>query len=111
MWIASPRSVVRMLFHAITLPPEAWGWNRCLNLPGLSVRMKESLDVLHAVSPEAAALVGHEVDPGIAAVVTTWATRFDTARADAMGFRGDTDFASVVSDYIQDNPHAITPIH
>ena len=107
MWIASPRAVIRMLVHAISLPADAWGWDRCLNLPGLSVSMQQELDVLRAVSPDAAALVRQEVDPAIAAVVTTWATRFDTARAKALGFLGDTDFASVVAAYIEDNPLAV----
>ena len=107
MWIASPRAVIRMLVHAISLPADAWGWDRCLNLPGLSVSMQQELDVLRAVSPDAAALVRQEIDPAIAAVVTTWATRFDTARAKALGFLGDTDFASVVAAYIEDNPLAV----
>jgi len=107
MWIASPRAVIRMLMHAISLPAHAWGWDRCLNLPGLSVSMQRELDVLRAVSPEAAALVLQEVDPAIAAVVTTWATQFDTARANSLGFLGDTDFESVVAAYIEDNPLAV----
>ena len=107
MWVASPRAVVGMMLHAVSLPAAAWGWDRCLNLPGLSVSMQQELDALRAVSPEAAALVRHEVDPAVAAVVTTWATRFDTARATAMGFPADTDFAAVVAAYIEDNPHSV----
>ena len=40
-------------------------------------------------------------------LVSSWAARFDTARATAMGFGADPDFASIVRGYIEDNPGAI----
>jgi hypothetical protein len=39
-------------------------------------------------------------------LVRTWAARFDTSRATAMGFVPDADFVSIVRAYIEDNPDA-----
>ena len=108
MWVASPRAVVAMLLHALALPPRAWGWHRSLNLPGLTVSMREELDALRAVAGDAvAARVRHEPDEAVMRLVRTWAARFDCARAGAMGFVADADFASIVRAYVEDNPQAI----
>jgi nucleoside-diphosphate-sugar epimerase len=108
MWVASPRAVVRMLLHAVSLSPQAWGWHRSLNLPGLTVSMREEIDALRAVAGEAvAARIRPAPDPAVQRLVSSWAARFDTARATAMGFGADPDFASIVRGYIEDNPGAI----
>jgi len=41
-------------------------------------------------------------DPRIQAIVQGWPARFDTARADAMGFVRDGDFESIVRDYAKE---------
>ncbi len=108
MWIVSPRAVVSMLIQAIEMPPEAWGWNRSINLPGLVASMRDELDALRKVGGEAAvALVKPAPDEKIIRLVKSWPPRFDTARARAMGFVGDTDFESIVRAYVEDNPAAV----
>jgi nucleoside-diphosphate-sugar epimerase len=108
MWIASPRTVVRMFLHALGLPASAWGWHRSVNLPGLVASMHEELDALRRFGGDAAAaLVRHQPDEAVMRLVRTWAGRFDTARALSMGFRPDADFASIVQAYIEDNPQSI----
>lgn len=108
MWVASPRAVVTMFLHALELTPQDWGWNRSVNLPGLVVGMDEELAALREVAGEqAVALVRHEPDEKVLKLVRTWAARFDTARALSMGFRADPDFATIVRNYIEDNPVAI----
>ena len=42
----------------------------------------------------AVALVKHQPDAQVQKLVSTWAARFDTARATAMGFQADSDFAN-----------------
>lgn len=109
MWVASPRTVVKMFLHALALPASAWGWHRSVNLPGLVASMHEELDALRRFGGDAAVgLVRHQPDEAVMRLVRTWAGRFDTTRALAMGFRPDADFASIVQAYIEDNPHAVT---
>ncbi|MCX7229053.1 MAG: NAD-dependent epimerase/dehydratase family protein [Burkholderiales bacterium] len=108
MWVASPRTVVGMLLRALELAPQDWGWHRSLNLPGLTVSMHEELAALRAVAGDAvAARVKPELDENVMRLVRTWAARFDTARASAMGFTADADFASIVRAYVEDNPQAV----
>jgi len=108
MWIASPRAVVRMFLHALSLPASAWGWYRSLNLPGLVASMHDEMQALRAVGGDAAvALVRHQPDERVIRLVRTWAARFDTRRAREMGFDADADFASIVRSYVEDNPAAV----
>jgi nucleoside-diphosphate-sugar epimerase len=108
MWVASPRAVVGMLLHAIGLAPQAWGWHRSLNLPGLTVSMRDEIAALRAVAGDAvAARIVPDPDEAVMRLVRTWAARFDTARARGMGFTADADFESIVRGYVEDNPGAI----
>jgi D-erythronate 2-dehydrogenase len=108
MWVASPRKIVAMFLHAIGLTASAWGWNRSLNLPGITVSVREELAALRKVGGDAAvALVRHAPDERVIALVRTWAPRLDARRARAMGFPVDSDFDSIVRAYVEDNPSAI----
>ena len=108
MWVASPRSVVRMFLHALALPAQAWGWNRSINLPGLVASMHEEMAALRAIAGDAAvSLVRHVPDEKVIRLVKTWAARFDTSRARALGFEADRDFESIVRAYVEDNPQAV----
>jgi nucleoside-diphosphate-sugar epimerase len=108
MWVASPRTVVGMLLHALALAPQDWGWHRSLNLPGLTVSMRDEIAALREVAGDAVAgRIETKPDASVMRLVSTWAARFDTARADAMGFTADADFVSIVRAYVEDNPGAI----
>jgi nucleoside-diphosphate-sugar epimerase len=108
MWIASPRAVVRMFLHALGLPAADWGWHRSLNLPGLVASMHDEMAALRKVGGDAAvALVRHKPDENVMRLVRTWAARFDTSRALAMGFRADSDFDAIVRAYVEDNAAAV----
>jgi nucleoside-diphosphate-sugar epimerase len=108
MWIASPRAVVGMMLHALALSPREWGWHRSLNLPGLTASMHEEIAALREVAGDAvAARIRPAPDAAVQRLVSTWAARFDTSRADAMGFRADADVTSIVRAYVEDNPAAI----
>lgn len=108
MWVASPRAIVGMFLHALKLAPNDWGWHRSINLPGFVVTMTEALATLREVGGEAAAaLVRYQPDPQVQKLVSTWAARFDTARATAMGFKADSDFGQIVRAYVEDNRDAV----
>lgn len=108
MWLASPRAVIGMFLHALALGARDWGWQRSLNLPGLTATMAEELDALAAFAGNAATrLIEPRIDDSVMRLVKTWAGRFDTARAVAMGFRADADVATIVRNYIEDNRAAV----
>ena len=108
MWVASPRAIVGMFLHALMLSPKDWGWHRSINLPGFVVTMTEALATLREVGGDAAiALVKREPDAQVQKLVSTWAARFDTSRAKAMGFKADSDFGQIVRAYVEDNRGAV----
>ena len=108
MWIASPRAVVSMFLHALALSPNDWGWHRSINLPGLVASMDQELAELRAVAgPEVLARVHQQPDEAVMKLVQSWAARFDTSRARAMGFEADADCGAILRAYVEDNPDAV----
>ena len=103
VWLLSPRRVTEAFVHAHELPASAWGRNRVVNLPGITVSVAQMLEALARV---AGAPVANRVswipDERIRAIVRTWPGRFRTPRALAMGFRPDPDLDTVIRDYIAD---------
>lgn len=103
IWLLSPRKVTDAFLHACALPATAWGANRVVNLPGISVTVREALDALARIAgAEAAARVTFAPDPRIRAIVDTWPTRIETPRARAMGFTADTGIDAVIRDHMRE---------
>ncbi|MCB1743763.1 MAG: SDR family oxidoreductase [Gammaproteobacteria bacterium] len=103
MWVMSPRRVIAALVHAATLDGSAFGSFRAVSLPGLTVSVEQMVDALRAVAGDAvASRVSYQPDPFIEGIIHAWATRFDTPRAQAMGFKADADFRAVVEAFIED---------
>lgn len=100
MWVLSPERAIDNLIHAHELPAEQWGTVRSINLPGLTVAMHAMVDALRTVGGDAAAArVRFEADPVIRKIVATWPARFDTRRAEAMGFQRDAAVVDIVRAY------------
>ncbi len=103
MWVLSPGRAIANLLHAHELPAERWIGPRSLSLPGITVSVRSMLDALAKVGGDAArARVTMQPDARIQAIVRTWAARFETKRADAMGFVRDSDFETIVRDYARE---------
>jgi nucleoside-diphosphate-sugar epimerase len=101
VWILSPRRVVEAFVHAQELPSSAWPSTRVVNLPGITLTVREMLDAMGRVAGrEAVERVKFVPDARIQGIVKTWPVRFRTERADAMGFKADADFDSIVRDHI-----------
>ena len=97
MWILSPERAVDALIRAMELPPDAWGWNRTLNAPGITVSVAEALSALEKVAGrECAARVRFERDAGIEKIVLGWPAHFDTVRAERLGFKADGGIEEVI---------------
>jgi nucleoside-diphosphate-sugar epimerase len=108
VWLLSPRRVVEAFVHAHELPPNAWGSNRVVNLPGITASVAEMLAALERVAgAKVAGRVTWKPDARIQAIVKTWPVRFRTPRALQMGFRPDADVESIIRDYIADESISI----
>jgi D-erythronate 2-dehydrogenase len=102
VWILSPRRGVEAFLHAHDLPSSAWPTTRVVNLPGITLTVREMLDAMGRVAgKEALERVRFKPDARIQAIVETWPVRFRTERALAMGFRADGDFESIVRDHVE----------
>ena len=89
--------------HAWELPPEAWGTQRWLNLPGITASVAQMVEALRKVAGDkVAARVEWKPDARIQAIVKTWPARFTTQRALQLGFLADKDVETVIRDYIRD---------
>jgi nucleoside-diphosphate-sugar epimerase len=105
VWMLSPERVIAAFLHAHDLPSTAWGVERVVNLPGISVTVREMVDTLARVAGEAvAARVRFAPDERIERIVRTWPGDFRTPRALALGFEPDADFESIVRQFLANVP-------
>ncbi|HYS14251.1 MAG TPA: D-erythronate dehydrogenase [Burkholderiaceae bacterium] len=100
LWVSSPGAAITSLIHAHELAPDVWGTQRVLNLPGITVTVAAMIDALRKVGGDAAAArVRMQRDEIIRRIVDTWPARFQTIRANAVGFAQDADFLGIVRAY------------
>ena len=84
------------------LTASAWGWNRTLNAPGITVSVAEALAALAKIAgQECAGRVRFERDPAIEKIVLGWPARFTTARANALGFTADSGIDDVINAHLR----------
>ena len=101
VWILSPKQVVESFLHAHDLAASAWPTTRVVNLPGITLSVREMIDAMGRVAgAETVARVKFTPDARIQGIVKTWPVRFRTDRALAMGFKADAEFDSIVRDHI-----------
>ena len=101
VWILSPRRVVEAFVHALDLPSSAWPTTRVVNLPGITLSVRQMIDAMGRVAgADAVKRVKFKPDARIQGIVETWPVRFRTERAQAMGFKADADFDSIVRDHV-----------
>jgi nucleoside-diphosphate-sugar epimerase len=108
VWILSPKRVIEAFLHAHDTPASAWPSSRVVNLPGITLTVREMIDAMGRVAGEdAVSRVKFVPDARIQGIVKTWPVRFRTDRALAMGFKADEDFESVVRDYMKSEGLAV----
>ena len=101
---ASPRAAIGFLVHAAELDTSLLAGRRNLTMPGVPLTVGEQIEALERVAgPDAAALVVESPDPAVAEIVAGWPTRFDTARANALGFAADATYDDIIRAYIEDD--------
>ncbi|KAF2091150.1 NAD dependent epimerase/dehydratase [Saccharata proteae CBS 121410] len=97
MWVCSPRTVVRNLIHVKDVPKESFGLTRLVNLPGLTVKVRDILDALEKVGgKEKRNLVIEEKDPVTENIVLSWPTALETSRAFELGMAKDVSLEETV---------------
>ncbi len=101
---ASPRAAVGFLVHAAELDTARLEGRRNLTMPGVSVTVGQQIEALGRVAgSDAMALITEAPDPVVADIVAGWPTRFDTARATALGFAADASYDDIIRAYIEDD--------
>ncbi|XP_052738545.1 D-erythronate dehydrogenase-like [Bicyclus anynana] len=101
LWLSSPATVTRNLLLAGALAPGALGERRALNLPGLSVAVRDMLAALREVAGAAAAArVRFERDERVERMVASLPPALDATRALRLGFVVDESFAQIIRQYI-----------
>lgn len=100
MWICSPYTVIKNLVHARSVPKEAFGESRSVNLPGLKVSVQEMLDALEEVGgKERRALVEEKYDAATDKIVQSWTPQFSTERAFKLGFSADISMSENIRQF------------
>lgn len=106
--LSSPAATVRGLIRAAEASDAAWGARTAVNLPALTTTVREMAQALERVAcPAATALIAWQPDPAIAAIVTSWPSRIQATRAQALGLEADTSFEAILRTYVQENPDAV----
>jgi D-erythronate 2-dehydrogenase len=103
MWLLSPRHAIESLIHGHDVDGSLFGSTRALSLPGLATTVQEMVAALERVAgKKVVERIRWAQDPAIIKIVNSWPGNFDTRRGNAMGFKRDTDFDSIVRAYIDD---------
>ncbi len=106
--LSSPASTIEGLIAVFEASREDFGGRTAMNLPAITVSVQEMLDALAAEGgADALARVRFEANPAIAAIVGAWPAQIEAGRSLTLGLKADTDFRSIVRQYIADNPQAI----
>jgi nucleoside-diphosphate-sugar epimerase len=107
LWLLSPRAAIDALIAGHELHAESLGDSRTVNLPGLSVSVGDMVAALEKVAgPEPVSRISFVPDPAVERIVNSWPAAWDVTRAKALGLSADTDFESIVRQYVDENAAA-----
>ncbi len=103
MWILSPKRVVQNFIHAANIDEDVLGPDRIINLPGLTVSVRQMIESLeHIGGAEVTKLISHEPDAFLQSIVLTWPPHFETVRASKLGFVSDASAAEIIKLFIEE---------
>ena len=104
MWLLSPGTAIECFIAAHDIDGARLGSNRMINLPGLSISVRDMVAALERVAgKDVAARVRWEPDPQIAPMVATWPGELAASRARELGFPRDSDFDDIIRRYIEES--------
>jgi nucleoside-diphosphate-sugar epimerase len=103
LWLSSPDTVITNLVYAATMNVVTLGDGRTINLPGISVTIREMLDSLQRITDdETVRRVAFKPDAAINRIVTSWPGVLDNARSLQLGFKADLYFDDIIHQHIAD---------
>ncbi|MBI2729070.1 MAG: NAD-dependent epimerase/dehydratase family protein [Polaromonas sp.] len=103
--LSSPARTIEGLIRAAEASDADWGARTAINLPAITTTVRSMAEALERVAgKKASSLIDWTPDAAIARIITSWPSRIDAARAAALGLLPDSDFESVVRDYLRENP-------
>ncbi|MGQ0708176.1 MAG: D-erythronate dehydrogenase [Rhodoferax sp.] len=106
--LASPASTIAGLVAALTTQDSDWGPRTAINLPALSTTVGQIAAALGRLAGVAALeLLDWQPDERIGAIVGAWPSRFDAARARALGLLPDASVDTLLAQYVNENRPAI----
>lgn len=79
------------------------GFDRTVNLPGISTTVAHLLQALDEAKPGASQLVEHKPDAEIATIVNSWPASFEPMRARTLGFSPHEPVADLVRAFMEDD--------
>src|SRR5258707_4020775 len=101
LWLSSPDTVIHNMVLAAAIEAAALGDWRTVNLPGISVTVKQMLDSLRRMTnAETLARGQFKEDPSISRIVSSWPGAIDNRRALLLGFRVDIGFDQFIRQYM-----------
>ena len=111
--LSSPARTIEGIIRAAQATDAEWGPPTGVNLPALRTTVGEMAQALERVAGKAATdLLDWTPDPAILKLVNTWPGNVAYDRARGLGLEADTEFESVVRDYIREHPEAVKlPVH
>ena len=106
--LSSPARTIEGLIRAAQATDAEWGPLTAVNLPSLRTTVGEMAAALERVAGKTAtALLDWTPDPAIVRLVKTWPGNVMFERARGLGLQADTDYETVVREYIRENPEAV----
>jgi nucleoside-diphosphate-sugar epimerase len=100
---ASPRSAVNFLVHAAGLTREQLGARINLSMPGVSCTVGEQIESLTRVAgSNVAGRIRKQPDELIMRIVAGWPEKFESKRAQSLGFRAESNFDEIIRAHIDD---------
>jgi nucleoside-diphosphate-sugar epimerase len=102
--LASPANTVAGILAVAQADRAALAGRTAINLPALTVTVREMLAALESVAgKQTAALVRLAPDAKIANIVGGWPARFESPRAVALGLKPDVSYRAVIEQYMAEN--------
>jgi nucleoside-diphosphate-sugar epimerase len=103
MWLISPRLAIKHLIHGHEIDGAGLAFTRTLNLPGLSISVKDMVAALESVAGRKTVdRILWQPDPAIMRIVNSWPGDFLTTRAEQLGFESEVGFAEIIRAHIDD---------
>lgn len=104
VWHTAPRTIIDNLIHAASVPAEAFGMNRNINLPGRTDTIGEMIAAMTRLSgPEAEKLITWNPDEAVAKIGLGWRGSIAHDKALRLGFKADRSFEDTVKWFLEDD--------